>query len=105
MSSHRITYNPNRRCQQAEIDACQPAIGGLDNDRRIQLHSNTNANNPEVHEHKRPQSPVDQDVPEIFQVPFSLAVDTSQVLIVNLGVLASEGWPAGRDPPKPSGAR
>lgn len=93
------TYNPYGRKQQADLDVAVFRVDRGYDDIPIQLRANADAHDAKVHQHQRPEAPVDQHIAEVLPCPRTGMVHPLEVLIVNHGVLALEGLGRCREEP------
>ncbi|TPX13975.1 uncharacterized protein E0L32_005675 [Thyridium curvatum] len=98
-------HDPDGRRQQAELDAREGRVDGLDDDGAVELRADAHAHDAKVHQHERPQPPVDQHVAQVAQVPRPRVVHAPHLLVVHGRVLALERLRAGGQPPEPPAAR
>lgn len=55
-------HDPDGRKQQADLDAGVRRVDGGDDDVAVELGADTDAHDAKVHQHQRPETPVDQDI-------------------------------------------
>jgi hypothetical protein len=87
-----LTYKPDGRREQTELNASQFRVDASNDDSRICLCSVAHSNDSKVHDHQGVESPVGDDVPQIFHVPRAAVVDSRQILVVNPRIFACQSW-------------
>lgn len=97
-----MTYHPDRSEQETELYARKLGVGALNNHSAVVLHADSDTNHAKVHDHQRPDSPIDDDLEEILEGPDTAMVHPRQVFIMNSGILPGQSRSALRDPPAPT---
>lgn len=96
-------HDPDGGGEQADLDTGGLGLDGRNDDGAVELSSDTDSDNSKVHQSQGPQTPVAENLSEILEGPRASVVDTSEIVVMDNGILALEDFGGLGEPLEKSG--